>query len=134
MTSLTFTEAFARYGAKPVNVQWAVSAIAEDGAFVMSCWKHYCTTVSSQLMRYEDKLSRWTANKAGNNLLREHLQQALDGNLPVRALFVRTDDPEAVDRGEAVTVSKHFYVRKDLVGHLASFDGDHFVIEFERAG
>lgn len=41
MTDINLSEAFAQYGAKLVNHQWAVSAISEDGALVMSCWAHY---------------------------------------------------------------------------------------------
>ena len=54
MAKLNFTEAFAKYGAKLSNPQWAVSAIAEDGAFVMSCWAHYIKSLEG-CMRYEDR-------------------------------------------------------------------------------
>ncbi|MFO0967740.1 MAG: hypothetical protein U0793_19435 [Gemmataceae bacterium] len=40
MAELKFTEAFAKYGAKLSNPQWAFSALASDGALVLSCWQH----------------------------------------------------------------------------------------------
>jgi hypothetical protein len=35
-----YVEAFARLGARLANPQWAVSAITDDGALVVSCWQH----------------------------------------------------------------------------------------------
>jgi len=39
MNELGYVEAFARLGAKLANPQWAVSAMADDGALVVSCWQ-----------------------------------------------------------------------------------------------
>jgi hypothetical protein len=41
MAALGFVEAFSKYGATLANPMWAVSAIAEDGSLVISCWGHY---------------------------------------------------------------------------------------------
>jgi hypothetical protein len=129
---LTFTEAFARYGATLANPQWAVSAIARDGAFVMSCWKHYTRTVDDALV-YTDTLSRWRGNRAGNQLLRKHLEEAHVGNYPVRCLIARTEETVAVDEGhDASKVKKIFYVRPELIGRIVLFDGDRFEIRFAK--
>jgi hypothetical protein len=85
-------------------------------------------------LRYADRLSRWHGNQLGNDLLRKHLAQAFAGNYPVRYLSAHTDHPELVDQGhDASTVKKAFAVRPELVGHIISFDGDAFVIDFNYA-
>ena len=130
MSKLTLTEAFAQYGAKLRNVQWAVSDIA-DGHLVVSLWAHKFRKAVNGMMPYEDQLSRWSG--AGNNLFRQHLEQAFRDQLPVRAVIVRAEDPEAVDRGvDASTIKKSFAVRPELVGRVSKYDGDQFVIEFRR--
>ena len=133
MPSLTLTAAFNRFGAKLVNPQWAVSAMNKDGELVVSCWTHHLKARDGTL-RYEDRLSRWDGNKAGNNLLREHLNAAVDGGIDVRLVTARTDKTELVDSGEdASQVEKSFGVRDDVIGKVILFDGDEFVIEFVRA-
>ncbi len=130
MANLRFTEAFAKYNAKLVNPQWAVSAIADDGALVMSCWSHYITR-HNEALRYTDTLSRWSGNAAGNNLLRQHLTQAVDNKLPVRLIIASTEETDIVDNGhDASQVKKKFHVRPELIGEIISFDGDNFVIDF----
>ena len=131
MSQLTLTEAFAQYGATLRNVQWAVSDIA-DGRLVVSLWAHKFRKAVGGVMPYEDQLSRWSG--AGNNLFREHLEQAIRDQLPVRVVIVRAEDPEAVDRGvDASTVKKSFSVRPGLIGKVTIYDGDQFVIEFRQA-
>ena len=127
------TEAFARDGATLVNPQWAVSAIAEDGSCAISCWKHY-TKPHDGVLRHTDRLSRWSHNTRGNNLLRQHLNQVKADNLDIRLVLVRTIETGVIDSGDdASKVKKTFYVREDLVGTLVKFDGDEFVIDFTRA-
>lgn len=65
MSNVGIVDAFRRYGAKQVNPQWAVTAIAEDGSLVVSCWSKYFSRPSQGLMRYEDRLSRWKRNALG---------------------------------------------------------------------
>jgi hypothetical protein len=131
LAKLSFSEAFSRYGAKLRNMQWAVSAIAED-QLVVSCWQQYFGSAEDGVLPYEDRLSRWSG--PGNNLLREHLEQANREELPVRLVIARADQPEAVDQGaNAGTVKKTFSVREDLIGRVTEFDGDDFRIEFRRA-
>ena len=132
MAALSLTSAFARYGAKLPNPQWAVSAVNSTGEVVVSCWKHYLKGANGKLI-YEDSLSRWAGNAAGNNLLREHLTRALADDLPVRLVIARTDATDIVDSGQdASQAAKTFGVREDLVGKVVAFDGDHFEIEFVR--
>jgi hypothetical protein len=126
MSDLTFTAAFAKYGAKLPNRMWAVSAIATDGSLVISCWQHlFDRNPAPGVMRYSDRLSRWKGNTAGNNLLRAHLTQARDEKLPIRLVIASTRDTAAVDAGEdASKLDNVFHVREDFVGQLVSFDDD----------
>lgn len=134
MADLGFTEAFARFGAKPVNAMWAVSAVGEDGALVLSCWAHMCKSGGKGVLVYTDCLSRWGGNEMGANLLRAHLRQASTGNLPVRMVVATTAATELVDSGhDASKVKKTFHVRPEVVGRVVSFDGDNYVIEYRRA-
>jgi hypothetical protein len=128
MTKLTRTAAFARFGAELTNPQWACSSIADDGSMVITCWGHWLKKYVDGHQRYEDQLSRWD-NKLGENLLRKHLQLALDGNLKVRQVLVALDDP----RDPIATSSpKTYSTNGDLVGKVVSFDGDTYVLEFYR--
>jgi hypothetical protein len=131
---MNFTTAFARYKAKLTNLTWAVSAIAEDGSVVISCWSHYFKPAKNAVLPYVDSLSRWNgSNVPGNNLLRTHLEQAVANNLDVRLVIATTNDEAAVDRGDdASKLSNTFGVREDLVGKVTQFDGDNLVIEFRR--
>lgn len=127
---MNFSECFARYGAKLANPQWAVSSRTESGEIVVSCWAHHLKKDGDRL-RYNDQLSRWSRNRAGNNLLRRHLEEARSEGLPVRLVIARTDDTSAVDHGNnASGLNKTFAVRKDLIGEVTEFDGDAFCIEF----
>lgn len=134
MADLGFVEAFAKFGAKPVNPMWAVSAIADDGALVISCWSHHCKSGGKGVLLYSDCLSRWGGNELGCNLLKAHLGQAVAGSLPVRMVVATTPETEAVDQGrDASKVKKTFHIREEVVGSVVSFDGDNYVIEFRRA-
>ena len=135
MSTLGFVEAFERFGAKPVNAMWAVSAIATDGALVVSFWSHHCKSGGKGVLVCSDRLSRWSGNELGNSLLREHLTLAIVQNLPVRLVVATTADVQAVESGhDGSKVKKTFHVREDVVGRVASFDGDHYVAEFRRGG
>ena len=134
MSTLGFVEAFAKFGAKPDNPMWAVSAIADDGALVLSCWAHYFKSGGPGVSLYGDRLSRWAGNVLGNSLLRSHLSKAFAERLPVRMVVATTQETSAVDHGhDASKVKKTFHVREDVVGRVISFDGDNYVIEFRRA-
>lgn len=132
MSTLSFTDAFKFFGAKLANPQWAYSAIAEDGALVISCWSHMLK-LNDSVLSYTDRLSRWKLNSPGKNLLIEHLTRARDHALPVRLVVATTDEPDVVDRGdEASTIHKTFHVKENVVGKVILFDGDNFTIEFRR--
>ena len=131
MKKLTLTAAFANYGAKLKNTRWAYSAIANDGALVISCWRHFLKTDVDGHMSYKDNLSRWQSNHPGKNLLADHLRQAFQGNLPVRLVVATLGDPKKSSvRGNASSDPKTFSIEKDLVGKVVEFDGDAFAIEF----
>jgi len=133
MANLGFVEAFAKFGAKLANPMWAVSAIADDGAFVISCWAHYFKNGGPGIVRYVDSLSRWGGNELGNKLLETHLSKAFAEKLPVRMVVATAENPEAVEReNDASKIKKTFHIREDLVGHVTEFDRNHFVIEFRR--
>jgi hypothetical protein len=83
MGRLSYTQAFARLGAKLANPRWANSAIAEDGSLVLSGWHQFLKPVRGGILRYEDSFSRWSTNTLGKNLLRKHLNQAVKARLPV---------------------------------------------------
>jgi len=131
MKKLTLSAAFAYYGAKLINTRWAYSAIAKDGALVISCWESFLKTYADGHKRYEDHLSRWNSNHPGKNLLAGHLRQAIEGDLPVRLVVATLGDPKKSSvSGDASSVPKTFSMEKDLVGKVVEFDGDSFSIEF----
>ena len=134
MSDLTFTEAFAKYGATLSNIQWAFSAIAPDGALVISCWQHKFSIPQKGVLRYSDCLSRWKQlNTPGRNLFVKHLRQAYTDKLPVRLIIASAKDPEKVDTGEdASGIRKTFEVREGFVGQVISFDEDAYVIDFKK--
>ena len=133
-SNLGYVEAFARHGAKLANPQWAVSAIADDGALVVSCWRHLFKPAGRGVLTYEDQLSRWSGNELGNALLRRHLERAVADSLPVRVIVATAEDPDLVDRGSnASKTRKTFHIPEFGGGGVTSFDGDRFVIEFQRS-
>ena len=135
MSEITFTEAFAKYGAVLSNRQWSFSAIAPDGALVISCWQHKIKTAEG-LWRYSDCLSRFKqSNAAGRNEFIKHLRQAYDEKLRVRLIIVivSPEDAARVDAGEdASGLRKTFHVREDYVGEIETFDGDAYTIAFKK--
>lgn len=133
MANLGFVEAFAKYGARLKNTNWSVSAIAQDGALVVSCWQHFFRSAGHNVLRYEDRLSRWSGNSLGSALLGEHLAAALEHGLPVRLVVASTPETDAVDQGhDASKVPKSFHIRDDLEGRVVVFDGDRFVMDFRK--
>lgn len=133
MSNMTVNEAFAQYGAKLANRLWALSSLAENGDLVVSCWSHYFKTPEKGTLRYIDALSRLKTNEAGHSLLKGHLADALKDNTPVRIVFATTQETALVDAGLDISAaSKRYHVRKDIKGHVVTFDGDKFVMEFKR--
>ncbi len=111
---------------------WAYSAIAEDGALVVSCWSHKLKLIDGALT-YTDHLSRWYATTPEKNLFIQHLVLAKEQQLPVRLVIATAQNPGAVDRGEdGSTIPKTFHIKENVVGKIILFDGDNFVIEFRE--
>jgi hypothetical protein len=122
--SNSLSDAFAAFGAKPRNRVRGRSAIAGDGALVLSCSTPYFRRPGPGVLRYEDVLSRDSGDRPGTALLGEHLTLARDGELPIRMVVIA----EARE-GKA---GRSIYARPDLVGRLTQFDGDHFIVDFTR--
>ena len=122
--STTLIGAYAQFGAKVKNRVRGRSAIADDGALVLSCSTPHFQRPGPGVLRYEDVLSRDSSDRAGTALLGEHLALARDGQLPVRMVVI-------AEASEAKT-QRNIYARPDVIGRLVEFDGDHFVVDFIR--
>ena len=130
MRGLNVSEAFKSYGATLKNPRWSMSAKANDGSIVISCWEK----LLSRGMSYSDRLSRWEGNKPGNAELRQLIQEAKDLNLPVRLVVAHLEDNAALDGvWDASVIKKKFSTRPDLTGRLTEFDGDIFTIVFSKS-
>lgn len=135
MALISFSDCFLKYGAKLVNPMWAVSAEADDGSIVISCWANYFSRPDKNVLRYTDTLSRWQGNGPGNKLLREHIDLAIKKNRPIRLVIATTPHIKHIEAGrDASKISKVFRIRPELVGEVVSFDGDAFVIDFCQSG
>lgn len=124
--NLNLVSAFEKFGARPTNRLRGLSAIAADGALVLSCSHAFFGHPTRGVLRYEDKLSRESTQSKDVTLLGEHLSLARDGTLPVRLVV---HSPANVARAGK---SPGFHARPDLVGKLIKFDGDHFIVDFTR--
>lgn len=138
MSTISYTEAFGKFGATLTNPNWAVSAKAPDGAIVLSCWLHRLPRVpGTRSYRYRDQLSRFRGNVPGSNLLREHLLEAQSQGTPFKLIVARVlkeEDIVRIEHGEgADKVRKTFAVKPNFTGLLESFNGDEFTILFTAA-
>jgi hypothetical protein len=122
--SNTLIDAFAQFGAKPKNRLRGRSAIADDGALVLSCSSPHFRRPGPGVLRYEDVLSRDAGDRPSAALLGEHLALARDGQLPVRMIVVA-----AASEGKT---RYNIYARPDVIGRLIEFDGDRFIVDFTR--
>jgi hypothetical protein len=122
--NLTLIDAFRRFGAQPANKLGALSALAADGAMVLNCEQACFRHPEQGVLRYENRVSTDTPVSKDAQLLGQHLLLARDGALPVRMVVSFFADGKSGIRG--------CHVRPDLVGRVVSFDGDHFVVDFER--
>jgi len=123
--STSLVAAFAQFGAKPMNSLRGRSAIAGDGALVLSCLIRQFRRQGQGVLRYEDSLSRDSGDRPGTALLGEHLILAREGQLPVRMIVIAE-----LSEGRA---RYNIYARPDVIGRLVEFDGDHFVVDFRRS-
>lgn len=124
--NLTLRDAFARFGAKLGNRLRGLSAMAADGALVLNCSHTHFGHPSRGVLRYEDSLSRQSLGSADTELLGQHLALAQVGALPVRMVVSSRADEKAGGG------SSSCHVRPDLIGKVAAFDGDHFIVDFTR--
>ena len=120
----TLIAAFAQFGAKPKNRLRCRSAIADDGALVLSCATPQFRHAGAGVLRYEDTLSRDSSDRLGTAVLREHLLLARDGRLPVRMIVIAVASESKPRRS--------IYARPDVIGKLIEFDGDRFIVDFRR--
>jgi len=127
---LRYCEAFARYGAKVRSGQLSLCALAPDGSLVISLSEHKFMRGG----RYVDRLSEVSKyrDRAGYLELAERLQEAVTCQRPIRAVIAHSAKPH-VDAENASTRHKYF-TTSGLVGVVTQFDGDNFIIEFQRAG
>ncbi len=125
--NLSLRDAFARFGAKPSNRLRGLSAMAADGALVLNCSHGHFRHPARGVLRYEDRLSRQSPDASVTELLGQHLTLARAGALPVR-MVVSSRSEDKIAGG-----SSGCHVRPDLIGKVAEFDGDHFVVDFTRA-
>jgi hypothetical protein len=116
--------AYAQFGAKPKNRLRGRSAIADDGALVLSCSTPHFRRPGPGVLRYEDVLSRDSSDRPGTALLGEHLALARDGQLPVRMVVIA--------HASEGNTQRNIYARPDVIGQLIEFDGDHFIVDFRR--
>ncbi|HEY3784115.1 MAG TPA: hypothetical protein VGL55_02415 [Steroidobacteraceae bacterium] len=124
--NLNLIDAFGKFGAKPSNRLRALSAIAADGAMVLNCDQANFRHPERGVLRYENRLFKEppAAKDADAELLGRHLTLARDGALPVRMVVTFLADEKSGTR--------RCHVRPDLIGKVVTFDGDHFVVDFER--
>lgn len=131
MATKGISEAFAKYGARLKNVNWSVSAWNAAGELVLSLWAHHYRKGEGGSAEYSGKLSRWTG--PGNNEFRANISDAFERKCPVRLVVVQTKNIDHVESGaDASKLKKDFSAHDDLVGEVAEFDGDNYVIRFHR--
>ena len=141
---MNLTKSYAKYGAKPKNVQWSCSAIAEDGAIVISCWdtkgKQFGSCLLEKILdggkiigyRYTDNLSLLKGNTAGSNEVREYITLAIVEDRPVRFVLVTCLDDldEWAQRSDMKGMRKKFHVKPELEGRVVECENDRYVVEF----
>lgn len=133
MHEINHVEAFASYKAKPVHR--GRSAVTSEGALVLSCRYAGFKKVEGAILRYEEDLSSETGEAA--DALRAHVSEALTGEYAVH-LIVAVEaaggsTPAEVQAGKPPRPGRTTYhARKDLVGQVTAFDGQHLVVEFRR--
>ncbi len=123
-------EAFAVFGAKLDDEDFAYSAVAPDGIVVVSCWEHLLIW-GDHGCSYVGYLSRRIENPIGNALLARHLQVAWEGARALRLVVVHAESPAKVDRAENLDqMRKTYRAVPDLVGTLVNFNGNDYEYAF----
>jgi hypothetical protein len=126
-------DAFAQYGATLRNVQWSVSAWANDDTLVVSMWDHHRRKGTSPgVLVFEGSVNRWKG--PGNSEFRENIDKAFALGSTVRLVIVRTDDIAHVEAGgDASKIKKDFFPKEEVVGKVTEWDEDRYAITFARA-
>jgi hypothetical protein len=127
MDNLNLVDAFAKYGGKPANRLYSLSAMAADGAMILGCASTRFAHPAPGVLRYEDRLSRDPTHSAESARLGTHLSLARDGKLPVRMVVI------AGKVNKEGTTGREIHIRSDLIGSVVEFDGDRYVVDFVRA-
>jgi hypothetical protein len=125
---MNLSEAFALYGAEVPRRASQMSAIGADGALILGCSARRFSRPAAGVLRYEDILSSETRTTEALRVLREHLELARKGSLPVRLVIITEKG-----NGES-TAGRTVHVRQDLVGSVVDLDNERYVVDFVRAG
>ncbi len=125
MMNLSLFDAFGKFGAKPTSRFGSLSAMANDGALVINCRQAHFSHPLPGVLRYETRLSAEQAGAGVLKALSEHLTRARAGDLPVRMVVT-------FEQRQKTGKAGGYFVRPDLIGKVADFDGDRFAIDFTR--
>jgi hypothetical protein len=120
---LNLAEAYARYGAQLENKLRGLSAVATDGAVILTCESSRLGRPGLGVLRFEGQIQAETPVPRTTTLLGEHLTLARDGQRPLRMVIVTPSTGRT---------KRSIHVRQDLIGAVTSFDGDHYVVDFTR--
>ncbi|MEO8313953.1 MAG: hypothetical protein ABI645_04070 [Pseudomonadota bacterium] len=123
MQSLSLEVAFARYGAKALNKQRSLWALATDGSLVLSCESLHFSRPGTGILRYSRRLSELTSAKAQVTQLGTQLRTAFEAGTCVHPVIITAPIRLA---------KRNIHVRSDLQGRVVEFDGDSFSVDFTR--
>lgn len=138
--SLSYTEAFAQYGATLKNQIWSVSAFGSDGCLVVSLWQPLLKPGEAKgTLVYRDTLSLWKGNEVGRNELRRHLATVKKSGVAIKLVIAHpasSEDAALVGQvSDERRIKKTYSVRPDFIGALQEFENeDTLRIVFRRSG
>lgn len=121
MDTIRVDLAFFRFGADVTGQQRPLSATALDGSLVLVCRSPGFSRPAAGVLRYSASLSRISARPSQIASLRAGLDAANSARTPVRLIIHTPATEGAVAR---------VHMRADLVGSVASFDGDAYSVDF----
>lgn len=124
MSHHTISSAYASFGASVPHGARSLSAVAADGAVVLTCEYPYFVRSQPGVLRYHDTLARSAENGRASRELGVHLALARDGERAVRLVVVSP--------ARNAQTQRRVHVRSDLIGRVTEFDGDSFVVDFTR--
>lgn len=135
MGALSYEQAFRSYKAKLKNVQWSVGAETPQGELVISCWQHRLKTPNRDgVWVYKDYLSRWSGS--GNSELAEKLASAYKTEQPIKLIIAMPKNGDEIakveDGVDGSSIKKNFYVPPEMTGKIIEFNGENFVIRFQK--